>query len=544
MLEQYRPMGQSLDWELGQLFYLKRGHHGFLDGEVPYLVNNDGMLSTQAARLFFAGLEERRRTGAIPVKLQVLEFGSGSCLFARGFVRAFERICRQHGTDYCDRLWYVAADHSEAMLRDAERYGVLPKNGRVLLALADAVKQDFVWLNGEPEQAISFDAIFLNYLLDCLPAAMLRRAGSTIEELHVQTELCAEAQRVGLLKTGLEQIVALASGPKMEREDLIDLYPLFNLRCQYRPVGNLDPLFLDEAARLLEEEAIIVHSYAALACLEASIAKLRDGGFILISDYSSSGRDHKEDQPHEQAAPLHQHFGPSTAIGVNFHQLKARSERVPGAVWLEPETDDPSLIVRLFGLRLGEETGTCFRREFDQSALNRLREPHEQARRFRDGGANQVALDRYREAIRLQPENWLLIAETALFCESVLQMHDDALALARLGLDLNPINPDLWNTLGDSLYSLGRRDEANEAFEWALRLSPSNVRARYNLVYTLTSRGDLKGALALIADAFSVDTAGEFTERLLQRQKEILQVLKQRSQRISDRKGVRIIDSH
>lgn len=529
VLQPYRPLCQSLDWELGQLFYIKNGNRGFLDGEVPYLVNSDGVLSARAASLFFRSLEERKR-GSDKADVRVLELGGGSCLFARGFLKAFERICRQHDRDYDNRLRYVAADRSAAMLQDAVRHGVLPADGRVLMAHADAVLQEFVWLNGELEPPIQFDAIFLNYLLDCLPAAVLRTKGGQIEQLYVQTELPPEAQRE--LRYPVERIVQLAGGATADREELMELYPLFTMRCRYEPVAADAIPYLDGTARLFDDRPIAIHSYAALACLEASLKKLRGGGFVLISDYSSNGHEGPAAPDGERAALVHQRFGSSTAIGVNFDQLK---DHFRGAVWLQPELDDANLTVRLLGSEPGPETRECFLQDFDRTALNRLRERQELARRHRGNGAHQVAVDCYRDAILAQPENWALLAETAEYCESVLNRHQAALELARLGLELNPIDTDLWNTLGDSLYSLGRHREAHQAYAWALRLSPSDVRARHNLVYTLTRRGDLDGALSAIADALAVDGNGEYTDRLVQRQSEIVQTLKQKKRRAKER---------
>ncbi len=535
ILQPYRPLCQSLDWELGQLFYLKNGNQGFVDGDVPYLVNNDGLLAGRAATLFFKSLEERKRS-ADQADVRILELGAGSCVFARGFLKAFERICRQHDRDYSSRLRYVASDHSETMLKDANRHGILPAGNTVLMARADAVRQNFTWLNGEIEPPIQFDAIFLNYLLDCLPAAVLRSTGGQMEQLHVQTELPLETQRSFELTHPPQRLVELANGTSAQREELMDLYPLFTMRCRYQPVLPGDLPYLDQTPAMLDGSPLAIHSYAALACLETSLPKLRDGGFILISDYSCNGHQIPAASQGDRAALLHQRFGSSTAMGVNFDQLKYHFRE---SVWLQPELDDITLTVRLLGSNPGPETSDCFRHEFDRTTLDLLRERHELARRHRGNGAHHVARDCYRDAIRSQPENWALLAESAEYCESVLNDHQAALELARLGLDLNPIDTDLWNTFGDSLYSLGRHQQAHQAYAWALQLSPGNVRARYNLVYTLTRQADFSGALSAIADALALDGDGAYTDRLVQRQTEILQTLKQKKrltkERIADR---------
>jgi len=90
-------------------------------------------------------------------------------------------------------------------------------------------------------------------------------------------------------------------------------------------------------------------------------------------------------------------------------------------------------------------------------------------------------------------------------------------------LALNPISPDLWNTLGDSLFYLNSIDEAHEAFRQALALHPNDVRAHYNLVYTLMHRHDYASALQMIAKGLLHDENGEYRERFIERQSEILE---------------------
>ena len=530
ILESYRPLGQSLDWELGQLFYRCRGNTVFLNGEVPYLVNNDGVLAARAASLFFAFIEERA-AGANGRELRVLEFGGGSCLFARGFLLAFERLSRANARDYHERLTYVIADHSGPMLEDARRSGVFPPHCRVAFARADAVQQRFDSPDGDVPDHAAFDAVFLNYLLDCLPATVLRRSGDALEQLCVQTELPASNPLLRDLPGAWESAKQYSAGAGRDKSGLIDLYPMFKLRCGYEPVRAEDVPLFRAAAPLLNGPEPLLHSYAAAACLEACLGKLRPGGFVLFSDYGASA---SSETAADFTRLFHQHFGSSTAIGLNLPELRDYVRTIAGAGYVEPEADDESLIVRLAGMNLTCGVTARFQQLFDRAELDRLHARRRLARQYRGAGANQLALECYDDAIRLQPENWDLKGETALFCETVLRLHDRALEMAKAALELNPIDPELWNTLGDILYSLDRKADADKAFRWALQLSPKNVRARYNLVYTLTAKGDFAGALGMIAEALAADEGGEFTERLQKRQGEIVGALRQRRKRIGE----------
>src|SRR5947209_8357134 len=89
--------------------------------------------------------------------------------------------------------------------------------------------------------------------------------------------------------------------------------------------------------------------------------------------------------------------------------------------------------------------------------------------------------------------------------------------LAKLALALNPTcSSDLWNTLGDGLFEWGRFAEARSAYEQALRVNDSDVRARYNLAWVHSALQEYEAALAVLAEALALDKTGEHRERLLQ----------------------------
>ena len=88
VLEDFRPLAESLDWRLGQEYLRQRGSLAFIgDAEpVPFVVNNDGNLSIRAAEVFFASLVEAEKAGTLPRDIFVLELGIGVGLFARFFL--------------------------------------------------------------------------------------------------------------------------------------------------------------------------------------------------------------------------------------------------------------------------------------------------------------------------------------------------------------------------------------------------------------------------------------------------------------------------
>src|SRR4051812_41086406 len=102
VLEDYRPLAESLEWELGQEYLRQRGSLAFIsDPEpVPWVINNDGNQSIRAAEVFFTSLLVADEAGKLEQDIFVLELGIGVGLFARYFLDWFQHLCDQAGKDY------------------------------------------------------------------------------------------------------------------------------------------------------------------------------------------------------------------------------------------------------------------------------------------------------------------------------------------------------------------------------------------------------------------------------------------------------------
>src|SRR5262245_19587980 len=95
VIQDFVPLADSLEWQLGQEWLRQRGNKAFLSEAhpVPFVINNDGALSRNAAELFFASLAEAEHQAPLPADLFVLELGVGVGLFARYFLDAFRDLC-------------------------------------------------------------------------------------------------------------------------------------------------------------------------------------------------------------------------------------------------------------------------------------------------------------------------------------------------------------------------------------------------------------------------------------------------------------------
>jgi tetratricopeptide (TPR) repeat protein len=142
-----------------------------------------------------------------------------------------------------------------------------------------------------------------------------------------------------------------------------------------------------------------------------------------------------------------------------------------------------------------------------------------------------LAYSYYRQALNQQPINWVLMSEVAQFLIFSFRDVKAGIDLAKVALSLNPAcSAELWNVLGDGLFEYGRYAEARSAYLKALEVNGSDVRARYNLAWVYQREKNFPAALEIIAKALSLDKMGQYRDRLLQKQNELVAQQVQRHQ--------------
>jgi hypothetical protein len=98
----------------------------------------------------------------------------------------------------------------------------------------------------------------------------------------------------------------------------------------------------------------------------------------------------------------------------------------------------------------------CFTERFGDAAYKRQQEPIQKARGCAKAGRFELAMGFYREALALQPTNWVLLCEVSQFLTVSLRDPKAGADMAKVALELNPAcSAELWNALGDALYELG-----------------------------------------------------------------------------------------
>lgn len=528
VVQEFRPLSSSIEWELSRLYYQRYGSRVFLtnNDHVPFAITNDGNLSASAARLVFESAVAAETAGTLRERINVLELGIGSGLFARYFLHVFRDLCDKSHRDYYERLCYIGGDRSIRMLNDVKANSVLAEHdSHVYLQCFDALdpltglKQEEILRKTEGHP---FTAIICNYLLDVLPATILKTDGSSVSEVCVRTCLARDVDLEKHTSLSKDEIALRATSNDITaREELINLYPLFALEFDYRAVDTSHLPYCEDAIELAElHDGYVLHNYGAFQCIDRLRSILHHEGFVLISDYGgAAGTDALQ-------LGLHQRFSGTVAIGLNFDLLKCVCERQFGLECVTPDEDNAYLTTRLLAQKPSVDLVGHFHREFDKCRIDALHQSTSQARQHLEAGRNEQALAAFSEAIRLQPFSWILRDEAASFLTLTLRDFEAGRKMAQSGLDLNPTcSASLWNSLGDSLYCLKRYEDARLSFEKALQIDPDNVRARFNLAYYFQEVHDCESALRVVSEALLLDRTGEFTERLLHKQADVVRQL-------------------
>ena len=180
-LEDYRPLPHNLEWRLSALHWIRAGVTPFITNDVPYLVNNNGRASADAAAVLFANCLDAPSDQPI----RVLEVGAGSALFARYFLDEFRALCQRHGRDFYDRLTMHVTDGSPSSVTRWSEAGMFADHSaHVTTAVCDAETPDAA--AGGPLRAV-----FANYVLDSLPAAVLRWSAGGWQQLCARASIRA-----------------------------------------------------------------------------------------------------------------------------------------------------------------------------------------------------------------------------------------------------------------------------------------------------------------------------------------------------------------
>ena len=510
VLQPYVPLRHSLEWRLSRSYWEDRGTLAFHTGEVPNLSINDGSLADDAAALL-------AETGPEQGSVRVLELGAGSGLFAKLFLDALRR---RHPGMY-DRLELVVTDGSPRMVRQVADSNLFDAHrGHVSFEAVTGPRLEM----HAATRGDGFDLIVGSYMLDNLVCDCLFIRDNQVSEMCLQATVGAELDLPTLTGVSEEELRRILADPEALHPALVRLHPhvVFHARYEKRdrttlPRWSTLPLNLP-----LPTGFYWPHSHGALDCLEHACALLRPQGAFLINDYGyrplSYGQNFRP-----------QVYGESLAVGLNFDQLEAFGESVPGWQVVQPRHDSQHVMSR-WVTRADAPARTLdrFRELFDGHRRDRVPEriEHYQDLRADDNPGQAGAL--LEEALRLQPHAWSTLERMAEWHLSPSGAGaETALTFARQGLALNPHSCRLWTLLGDALAKSGKAEEANDAYQLAAPWNDRDGRPWLGLARIHLAAGRMPESLASVAVGLARDAREPVRTALLAVQSEALQWLDQ-----------------
>lgn len=529
VLQDFVPANQSLEWEIGAQHWRTAGIAPFIQNNVPFLINNDGLLSELAAATFFANCRENISKND---KLSIIEYGAGSGLFARYFMDAFRDICQMNKTDDYARLTYYVTDASPKTVADWIDCKLFVDHGNhVIPAICSADSPlELTAHDGTHLTLPNLMAVFCNYVLDVLPYAVIRKNNGDTEELQIKTYLTNDpvllAEYPHYSPDALSKLVKNIHAHS--KEELERVMTVFEFESKFIPVERHIP-FMHDTITWGEARERVVLNYGAINLLLTIAKRITNTGFIMINDYGTTNKEE------HAASGISQRFGATSAIGINFPLLE-HVIRSNGLHIHEPLDDATrSIHTRLITREKLPNTVNLFNARFSASSINQFDVTIQNAHTTAQNGDIAATLDLYRVAIEQQPRNWRLLAEIAEYLLFEIKDADAALELARRAVNVNPkLSPWLWNILGDALWSLDRHTDAHIAYLEAQSIDPKDPRTHLNLAYTLLHQANYTAALQAIAQGLANDKSCAYRERLLAKQQHILDSLTNRARREHD----------
>lgn len=525
ILQDFVPLADSIEWRVGQSVWDVLGPRAFYRGGVPFRATSCGVLPVAAAELLFATLQRQEAAGELPDTVSVLELGIGLGLFARAFLDHFRDLCRRRRAAYYERLCYVVADASTPLLEAVMSFGTLAHHsGHVEFQSAHALREDFS-LRSQEAAPRKFQAIFLNYLLDSLPADVLRWEGGQWQRLYLRTRIRL-AEGLSFHDLPVAEILRVIGRPGPdELELLLEIRDQLCLECVFFPVEESSIPLVERAAPFRDcPSGEFVHSHGALRCLEQAASLLAPRGFVLIADYPPRMR---------PVTPLFapDRSGVCSSMGVNFSQLASRFASAPELVWIEPDGDCRRITWRLLAREPFEETVRAFRSGLGAARVHSLEHPLACARRFADEKKTAAANQWFRLACEILPSDWYALWQYGRFLLFQLEDYPAALEIAERALRRNHVYPPIWTLYGDALFYMDRFEEAGQAYRRALDLEPGDARAYYCLSFIHSRDGRYPEALECLAAALARDADAGLRAEILEQQANILQKFDERQHR-------------
>ncbi len=499
--------GEALDdfgpvWATARLRLARAGWQAadlspFLNLDVPYVATSSGRLSADAVAVALAA-----RPGA--TGLRILELGAGSGVFARLFLMELRRAAPEvyAGSSY------LVTDGSASVLAAQAASGVLADHEAVVTRrLLDLTGDDWPDAGG-------FDVILGTYVLDSLPFDLLTIRDQSVWRKEARTVLDVPPARPADLDALRTTLAADDAGALA---GLAWLGPRTGLQTRHVPVDRAALPWREALPDDTGGEALpFVHCHGALDCLTRAADLLAPGGVMIFSDYGHITPFTAHDTAEFQG------YGTSVAVGLNFPQIARAMAGRDDLRLLVPEEEEGRLCTRVLQKQPLGDLQPLVDDLYGRLRQRALSAPVEAAQEVLRARMFETARGFYLQALARDPQNWALMQEITLRLLLPAGEAQAAADMARAGLALNPLSPDLWRALAEADLACDRIEDARTAAARAADLAPRNIEAQMIVARVALAQGDHGAALQAIARGLANDREAEARDELLALQQQVL----------------------
>ncbi|MBF0358929.1 MAG: tetratricopeptide repeat protein [Magnetococcales bacterium] len=158
-------------------------------------------------------------------------------------------------------------------------------------------------------------------------------------------------------------------------------------------------------------------------------------------------------------------------LGISLYSLERKEEAIQALkTALEKEPGNSQIADCLNGVL----------NSVDGSIQNRAKEALEQGISFHQSGQLDKAIDYYKKAIKIDPENFIALSNMGFALYSTEKLEEAAVALKK-AITISPDFADAYSNLGNTLKKQGKFKEAVASFQKAIALKPDYAEAHSNL---------------------------------------------------------------
>lgn len=553
VLQDWSPLHAAVNGQVAQLAFQRLGLQTLHADELLSRAADGGVCAHRNAQVLFAHCEELTASGDLEPNIFTMEMAIGSGVHAVQLLDHFEALCTAAGRDYYERLTFFACDSTARAIAHARDRRIFDRHPqRVVLGLSDPLDPARL-LRLDTGEAIDLTgrlrAVYHNLALSQLPRNLFRRSSDLDKDgqttpahwalvIH-RLVLRYPHELTRFTRLTIEELQTVAQSADPAKKHLLE--PLFALVDVDLALAAVDVTQLAEGPELIgiaeqlataladsgnasagdavRSDAVaengdiwVMHSSAAMYCLEKTLEILRPDGYVSYCDFGPAtapgANGGHQRQPHD--APIAwglNHFAIDNWLTSLDNDGNARA-----TLTIPRGQSEAKIKHRLAGRGAIAATRSAFGAQFDGSADATVEQLLDIARNTAEQTDQRIQA--YRQVLVAQPENWLVLAEAG---ELALR-HDNNAELGHLllteALRFNPWHlATAWNTLGDLYRAVRDLERAQHAYEQAVAAKPEHHHGYMNLASVYGLRCDFARAVEFAALGLARDTQGVDFER-------------------------------